>query len=161
MKLKVWGIPLLILLLCPSLVVTAQAKPIAKEVHKEIIDEPFDGYYAKGIEYAWFAVMSQVDGDLFKVSMKNLLKLTLHEYEGGKVGEAVATVKVTMSYHGTAKIDGAPELWTGTMVIDWVIVTKVDLELPEEVTLKGHYVRIYKDGDMVKEIGSGTPWFPI
>ena len=152
----------IVLLLCLSMITVAEAKqPL--EIMRETghVDEPFGEptpeFYAKGVLHSILVVKSYNEGEeVFDVVGSSVQALRLYELLGSNPeyypGEFLANLNIKMSYAGTVKPD-FNVYWTGKLVLHWVINT--DIELPEGLDVRGHWVIWYEEGDVKKEIGFG------
>lgn len=149
-------VPILLFLMfsiaVPVVSVQAQIETPYKEVVKEPYYEEFDDYIGKGMMQGILFVKSYEGDGLYKVTIQVLFRFRVYDEDEN----VVAIVRSRMTYTGTGYIAKPIDPYTGRFVASWVFVTKVDIDLPFEP--HGHYVAMYKDGDIVKELGMEPPF---
>lgn len=155
MKSKILLLP--VILLSISLLSTpVQAKKPEVIIVKERTAYWTNSYY---FEMLTHSVMVGKSYDMTEDTALVSVSTTIHEHLYDNEGNLVAIAKIQMHYAGTIK-GGTGEMWTGKMVIDWIINLMEDLEgieMPPD--LKGHWVIWYEEGISVKEKGFGEPFF--
>lgn len=153
----------LLSLLCLVVVPMAQAtQPIIKEITHEVLDGPYEDFYAKGVMHG--TLVGRVVGGTLRAKIGMIQKLNIYELlEDDEAGDFLAVLNMDIQYSGIVESNGDLEMITGTYSATWVIIVHGDVELPfpEEATLKGHVTRIYRDGVPVKEIIHGVPPFDL
>lgn len=154
MKSKILLFPLILLGIF-LLSTPVQAKKPQVVVTKERTTEWIDSLYY--IEMLTHSVMVVKSYDMIEETARVSISTTMHERLYDNEGNLVAIAKIQMHYVGTMKEEG--QIWTGKTVIDWIINLMEDVALPVPPDLKGHWVIWYEEGNPVKEIGFGEPFF--
>ena len=156
MKKKIVSFISLIFLLCLS-IVSVQAQELPEPPPFEIFirepyEEEYNGYDAKGTMWGLIFVKSDEGGGLYKVTLQVHFKFRVYDEEEN----VVAIVRSRMTYTGTGYIAEPIDPYTGRFVASWVFITKAGFEIPFEP--HGHYIAMYKDGNIVKELGTEPPF---
>ena len=165
MKSKTTTQLILVVLLCLVAVPMVQtAPPIIKEITHEVLDGPMDGFYAKGVMHG--TLIGRIVGEAVKAKVNMIQKINIYELVEGEAGDFLAVLNMNIQYSGTVEpTDSGGELvmLTGTYSGTWVIIVHGDTEfpIPEGATYKGHITRIYREGEVVKEIIHGVPPFEM
>jgi len=164
MKAKLLSIPI-VLLLCLSMTITvSQATKPQKLIEHQVFEAPFDSGWCKAVFHGTMIVKGVSNGDLtlYDVTVTMLQKLNLYSSEGG---ELVAVVKVQMQYTGTVTTlaggeDPTEAFYTGKMVTDIVINEIQEGWLLPDAPENSHWIVWYEQGEPIKAIGFGQPFFP-
>lgn len=167
MKLRILSLTMVTMILLASIMMTSLAeKPVIREITTVVLDGPYPEdkpeFYAKGVLHG--VLVGVVQDDVLRAKVNMIQKINIyHLVDGDEAGDFVAILNMELQYSGTVEPNDGLVMITGTYSGTWVIVLLEDVELPipEEATLKGHITRIYRDGEVVKEILIGVPPFEL